>query len=66
METGNGKLRQTVFIKATKTNRYQRAQSHHHLPQLRPVAKTLITISQIQADEEHRDREIESKRFFWK
>ena len=49
----NGNLGHTVYRKATHTDRYLHAQSHHHPTQIRSVANTLATRSKRIADEDN-------------
>lgn len=54
----DGKLGHTVYRKATHTDRYLHATSHHHPAQLHSVIKTLTTRSKRLADEENMNKEM--------
>lgn len=54
----NGQLGYTVYRKATHTNRYLHAHSHHHPSQLHSVIKTLMKRSESLSDAEHRKVEL--------
>jgi hypothetical protein len=58
----DGSLGHTVYRKATHTNRYLRADSHHHPSQLSSVANTLAVRSLRLADQEHVNGEMKGLR----
>ena len=54
----DGTLAHTVHRKATHTNRYLHASSHHHPSQISSIPKTLVQRSRTIADQEHLGEEL--------
>lgn len=58
MKESNGELSHTVYRKATNTNRYLHADSHHHPSQKRSTLNSLVTRARRLADTKHLPAEL--------